>query len=164
MLAIPMVIRGKSATELAYIAGLFDGEGYITISIDGPHKTQRNAVHLLVVGVGMTDRPTIERFKEIWGGMATMDPREYPNRKRVYIWRVTGPQAILFINDVYKYLRIKKPQADIARRFQVLKSHRWGRGGIPAENMTERNDLCERIRAMNTSRFNRPQRLSERAP
>lgn len=159
-----MVTRGKSKALLAYTAGLFDGEGYITILRAGIHKSLINPTHILAVGMSLTDKPTIERLKEQFGGSVVLDPRIYPNRRQVFMWRMSGPSAVDFLRGVYPFLRIKHPQADIAFRFQVLKSKRWGRGKIHPDNMRQRNDLCEQIRALNASRFPHPQRLSEETP
>ncbi len=48
-----------------YIAGLFDGEGYIRIF----KKSKKNHVgYYISAGIGMCHRPTIEAFHEKFGG------------------------------------------------------------------------------------------------
>lgn len=162
-----MGTRGKRETELAYTAGLFDGEGYISIlratvrRKAGPIKW-----HILVAGMSMTDRPTIERTATVYGGQPILYPYNdrFPTHKPIFMWRISNSAALGFIETVYPYLRIKRPQADIARAFQATKSKRWGVRGMPLEQLARRDELCEQMRALNASRFPRPQRLSERAP
>lgn len=157
-----MVIRGKRES-LAYTAGIFDGEGYITILLLNTYKP-KGKTHQLSVGMTITDRATVAELQREWGGTLVTDPRYYPNRKVLYMWRATGPTAVVFLKAIRPYLRIKHHQADIAFEFQTLKSVRWGRGKIDQVNLSRRDDLCMAIRTLNASRFPRPQRLSEGAP
>lgn len=160
-----MTTRGKSKTELAYAAGIFDGEGYITIlRATANRKAGRTHEYILVAGMSNTHRPTIEWLKEQWRGTTMLHNQVFKNRKRIFMWRVSGPMALGFIRDIYPYLRIKKPQADLAIAFQATKSRQWGVRGLSNDVLALRDDLCVQIRALNASRVPRPQRLSEGAP
>jgi hypothetical protein len=157
--------RGKSE-DLAYTAGIFDGEGYISILRVQTKNRKNGRTHdyLLVVGMSNTDRRTIETLKKQWGGTTMLDNRVYPNRKPIFMWRATALVALRFIKDIYPYMRVKKPQATLGMRFQSQLSHKWGRAGMPDKELARRDNLCVQIRALNASHFSRPQRLSEGAP
>lgn len=96
-----------SKEDLAYIAGLFDGEG--CISIDGELK--------LRVCIMNTNSDIIYWVKEIFGGHTYLKPKNQAQNKDNYEWKVTGNKAVKVIRTLFPYLRIKKEEAIIALRF-----------------------------------------------
>jgi len=105
--------------DLAYFAGLFDGEGSIGIY----HKTQRDRKHsylTLQCIVQMTNSFIPHLLQMHFGGSLFVDKKfRYQNKAVSYRWGVVGRQALAFLQEIYPYLRIKQPEAKLAIEFQT---------------------------------------------
>lgn len=107
--------------DLAYFAGFFDGEGCISIATqrsewkDKPIKNYR-----LECVVGSTNHWIIELMKFQFGGAVYCDRRDnHPvSHRPFWRWMICSKQALAFLREVYPYLRLKKPEADIAIKWQ----------------------------------------------
>lgn len=97
-----------TTTDLAYAAGMVDGEGCIHILY---HRGRGH--HSINVIITNTDPRVAEWLLERFGG------RVHHPRERVDNWTVSARKAAAFLELVYPYLVIKKEQADL-----VLKLHR----------------------------------------
>ena len=104
-------------TDLAYVAGIIDGEGYIGLynAVNGNFRLQ--------VGVTNTNEWLIQWLKFAFGGHIHQLHIRHPNSKVSYEWRVFGRQALGFLTLVCPYLKIKRPQATIAINYQKAKRH-----------------------------------------
>ena len=97
-------------TDLAYVAGIIDGEGCIYIE----HGKKGKSIQLSV-SVGSSDRWLCEFLKFSFGGcLYEMKSKTLPCWK----WEIRTRQAGQFLEDISPYLRLKKPQAEIAIKFQ----------------------------------------------
>lgn len=146
-----MATRGKTPLQLAYSAGLFDGEGYISIlrttgAKQLAAKRKRNIWHELTVGMNITTPEATLWFAERWGGTNLLHPTIYPNRKRIHMWRISQVMARDFLKDLLPYLKIKREEAVLAIEFQSLKTLRYGRAGIPEANMKRRDEIWYEMR------------------
>jgi len=103
-------------TDLAYIAGIIDGEGFITIRCD----RKANDKHSLYVGVGNTERWLLEWLRANFGGklVTSHKPEGY---KDFFQWAIVSRSAGNFLELVLPYLRLKKGQAELALQFQEKK-------------------------------------------
>ena len=129
----------------AYFAGLFDGEGYISVNVkDG----ERGGTGVLYVGVGSTDFPVLEDLRRTFGGCLTKMRISSRSSKRLSReWKITNGGAVAFLKAVYPYLRIKKRQAALAFKFrkmmdQNFRTHDAHRTGLFKE-------LAAEIRSVN---------------
>lgn len=89
--------------ELCWAAGLFEGEGTVTIARRGQDDTYR-----LVSIIVNTDEQIIDFFNSRWGGwkQGLYGPR--PRRKPGWIWTVAGPSAEDFLREIEPYLRTRR--------------------------------------------------------
>jgi hypothetical protein len=71
---------------------------------------------------------------------------EGKNWKPCLRWEATGSDAIEFLKIIYPYLVIKKPQADILLKFQMLKGHR--RAYTPMDRALEETEFL-RVKDLN---------------
>ena len=120
-------------TERAYFAGLFDGEGYVSIrtqqgsaeeAIERAAKSGFGACRFgLVIGVTMTDKNSIFWLHERLGGSAVIDSKtaDHPRWNKAWHWRALGDTAIAVLKQIYPYLRVKKRKAALAFKFQEVK-------------------------------------------
>lgn len=94
--------------SLQYVAGFFDGEGCVTFLKNG--KAIYVTAHLT-----NNDRRVLDEMHEKYGGCVYTRLRNGdPRRKTTYSWQVSGTKAIAFLREIYPYLVIKKPQAEVA--------------------------------------------------
>ena len=100
-------------TDLAYVAGIIDGEGYIGLTRQGKSRSIR-----LTVSVDNTNEWLIQWLHFAFGGSIYLRHRRKENWKPQWSWIITCLRASDFLKLVYPFLRIKKPQAEIAIKFQ----------------------------------------------
>lgn len=110
-----------SATERAYLAGLIDGEGSIRIQRRGAAggKTFRPGQYTAMVEMVNTDEQMIRWVQERWGGAVSHTPANpAANRKAKWQWRVVADKVLPVLDDIFEFLRTKRQQAKLCRRFQ----------------------------------------------
>ena len=112
-------------TELAYIAGIVDGEGYIGISADHRKRNPDKPCWRLRVAVTNTNEWLVQYLKfSIGGGVILL--KNSKNPKPCYQWSTDRGKAAEFLKLILPYLQLKRPQAELAIKFQasVTKSTR----------------------------------------
>ncbi len=105
-------------TDLAYIAGLFDGEGCVSFSTS-KYKPRGTVSHQILVTLGNTEEYPIQWLHLCYGGSIYVrkPPKQFPRAKTLYVWRLLCQEACNFLKDIEPYLIIKKPQATIAIKY-----------------------------------------------
>lgn len=108
--------------DLAYLAGLFDGEGCIHIAQTKGQKHKRGKGNELRIFLSSTDEWVCQTFKMAFGGSIW----EYANSANTqqYSWQLACKKALPFLEILLPYLRLKRPQAEIAVAFQGAKKPR----------------------------------------
>ena len=103
-----------------YTAGLFDGEGCVSIAKYYPIYSKTRLQYCLRVYISSTNKEIIETLKENYGGSWSIAKR--PSKNKVgYNWNLATDQAYSFLKRIYPYLIIKKEQADTAFAFVEFK-------------------------------------------
>lgn len=103
---------------IAYFAGLFDGEGTITVYIKNGVK---GGTAVLYVALGSTDMKVTAEMKSVFGGCLTTPRISSTRSKRLSRdWKATNGNAAEFLKLVYPFLRIKKRQAALAFKFRKI--------------------------------------------
>ena len=111
-------------TDLAYTAGIVDGEGCIGIYTKG--KGKGRGIPNVAVAIDNTNEWLCQWIKFSYGGsIHRIDRYAERNHKPSWKWTISGKQALIFLQLIFPYLRLKKPQAEVA--IQFLKARR-GRG------------------------------------
>ena len=102
--------------DLAYAAGIIDGEGYIGIGVHHrPH-------HRLSVTVGMTDSLVPTWLWITFGGSLNEYQRHHVGWRSIWVWRICDRQAGEFLPQILPYLKVKREHAKLAIQFQKLKA------------------------------------------
>ena len=104
-------------TDLAYVAGIVDGEGCIDIH----HRTRpghKYTEFTLRVAVTSTDLWLLQMLKMGFGGAIQERKRYSLHRKPCWNWVITRKQAGEFLELILPYLHLKKPQAELGIKFQ----------------------------------------------
>lgn len=93
----------------AYVAGLIDAEGYLSIRRAGKKKT-------IVLSVEMIDRPLLEFLKSSYGGTVVSVGMTRTGNP-VYRWVLTARKAAEATKKIKPFLTLKSDQADIMIRY-----------------------------------------------
>lgn len=133
---------------LAYLAGMIDGDGFISVQ-----RSSRDAKYFgPVVGIAGTRREPHDLAASIFGGpvgrYVPTNPRHLPQ----YQWSRYGAGAISAVEAIYPYLRIKREQADVIfELWQILEDRRatkddpfpwFGPDYDPAHDLERLADEC----------------------
>lgn len=87
--------------QIAWAAGFFDGEGYITIGRrNTPYKDKTYYHHYLRIGINHVAREPIDEMYRIFGGNIEYNTNVIGNRKPRYRWICNTKKA----NEVLKML------------------------------------------------------------
>lgn len=105
-------------TDLAYLAGIVDGEGYIGISADHRKRNPDRPCWRLRVAVTNTNEWLMQHLKfSIGGGVIAL--KNSKNTTPCYQWEIRHGKASEFLKLILPYLRLKRPQAELAIKFQA---------------------------------------------
>ena len=117
-------------TDLAYLAGILDGEGSISIHKHKDKNSQLGYYYQLVINVANTNEWLINWIHLNFGGNIYKKRMLAKHYKQVYLWSASSNQAKTLLELILPYLRLKKAQADIALQFQAKKHPR---GSVKSE-------------------------------
>lgn len=111
------IINGKNTitSEIAYIAGFFDGEGCVRIK----KANQGGNSYYLIAHITNTNPVILQKVKDLFGGNTRM--QEKGRKKPVYNWCITSSEANDFIKTLYPFLIEKKTQVDLGIKFHESK-------------------------------------------
>lgn len=106
------VLPTMTPTEAAYLAGIIDGEGSISMTRVGRASATGPAVPYwrLVLAVNSCDRALIEWLIK-WGGSTLWDMDRGPNHRPQHRWTVVGNAMRSVLPQAVPYLIIKKDRA-----------------------------------------------------
>jgi hypothetical protein len=100
-MGIYRTVRRLDPETAAYVAGLVDGEGTITLSVE--HRGERRRI---VVSISNTDRSLLEFVRESVGAGRITGKRTYNERHTPsFVYRVTNRQALDLLSQIASYLK-----------------------------------------------------------
>jgi hypothetical protein len=116
-----MRLNATRLVELAYIAGLFDGEGCVVIAkrVIARHRTPARHQYILMVSLTNTNRPILDRLKEMFGGVIVTAKHKKSHWLPCYTWSITARRGARFLRRIHRRVRIKSAQVDLALNFQA---------------------------------------------
>jgi hypothetical protein len=140
----------------AYLAGIMDGEGSISLAVHTTRKTKEGRPATspkLLVQISGTDEALIRWiYKTIGGGHVVVGYRpKRPHHKTAYSWRAWGEVAAIFLEAILPYMRVKTEQAKLGLRAHKMK----GPAGIKlgTKEMEFRLSLREEMIKLNGRRL-----------
>ena len=99
-------------TDLAYLAGFFDGEGSIFIDKNFG----------MACAMTSTTKWALESLRFSFGGNITKNKKIYnPSQHTTFQWKINSTIAKTFLQAISPYLKLKKPEAEVAIKFQIRK-------------------------------------------
>lgn len=131
-----------SKIELAYIAGIIDGEGYIGIY----KRKNKNSNYQYQIAISNTNFKLIRWInKKIkFGSVYYLEKKD--NRKPQLKYTIHGNEAVLLLKNVLKYLIIKKKQAKIVIS---LSENKFNGKKVPIIYQRKRINLYKKLRKLN---------------
>jgi len=144
-------IDGLHETQVAYFAGLLDGEGCVRV---GRFKNSSGALrYRAYMVIAMTDVAPINWLAENVGGRKYVDRKVRPNNSKLcFVWQCNAQEGCVLLKRAIQYLLVKQPQAENYIAFAETISGRGGKGEakpIPAPILMIRKHLAERSLLLN---------------
>lgn len=150
---LPQFSTTLPATTIAYIAGLFDGEGHLTIGMSKDKRRPRKAPrHVLTLVVSNTDKAVIEWLRDTLGcGHVGIQqrPKANPNDKVCYRYILSSEKAGQLLSAMLPYLHIKRPQAELMIAFRREFLPNGSSTPLTDEMITRREEYRGKLRALN---------------
>ena len=129
-------------TEKAYLAGIIDGEGTVTLSRRKPNQTPSPNV-----SVSNSNLPMLRWIKNNVGGCISTKKRYQSHHRQTYVWALSYDKALSLLRKIEKYLIIKKPQAKLI--LEEYKASTIRTGKYTKELLKKKMKLVARIRELN---------------
>jgi intein/homing endonuclease len=120
--------------NLAYVAGLMDGEGSIGF-------TKSRSAMVPRVSITNTNLDLLQQLKECFGGHIQQLSRGKDNWKKAYAWVINNSKAVDFVSKIEPWLRIKKEQTWLLYAWEEI------RPGYNKSWTTEKMEALELINA-----------------
>ena len=139
-------------TDLAYLAGIVDGEGCITITEN--MKGGRN-YYRLVLDITNTSYDLMQWLEDTFSHTIRTSYYRSTNRTDMYGWTASGNQAQDLLRLILPYLIIKKPQAEIALEMNIAPYGGGSNHSYSADEEEWRKCLCNDIHRMNKRNGNK---------
>lgn len=115
-------------TDIAYCAGLIDGEGCIRVGRSKPYRHLTGRVSLaykLSVQVRMVEEAALTFLRDTLGGWYWAEKKPHSVKGRpLFCWQATDQAAEHVVKTIRPYLRVKARQADLALEFRMLQADR----------------------------------------
>lgn len=104
-------MRDATPVELAYLAGLVDGEGSVGLLRDhgGPFRAP-------ILSICNTDRALVDFAREIFGGVITTSKPRKAHHKTKYEWKLRYQAAVAALRILLPYMR----ETEKVRRARML--------------------------------------------
>lgn len=131
----------------AYAAGLFDGEGCITL------RVRRSGYIAMEVRVTNTNREIIEWLRDQFGGTIYGQRQPKGNRREAFCWRLSEITGSNFLRLILPFLRIKREEAHVALAYREYIEARKARPHpagkkLTVEDITIRRSFRDQIHAL----------------
>jgi hypothetical protein len=134
------LVSPPTEAELAYAAGLIDGEGCI-----GVYKNSHNGNFQLRITVEMVEREGLDLLAKIFGGRWYSKNKAAP-RRPTHVWMTFNSEAERAIRMLIDHLRVKAPQANA-----VLKAdwHSFAKRKMCPEQQLVRESVASEVKQYN---------------
>jgi hypothetical protein len=111
-------------TDIAYIAGLIDGEGYIGIKKDRGYQCQERKTpgYHARIAIHMVDEQAIKFIAETLGGWYYKEKPSTAQGRPLYKYSASDKRAEEILKIVLPFLRVKKASAQNLIDFRNLQS------------------------------------------
>jgi len=136
-------------TQLAYLAGLLDADGWLSILKNRTRKATFSPSYYPSVGIANTKREMIDWLVEHFGGhVRERQPNEWTiGTKTRYEWRLRTSEIRALLPVVLPHLVIKQPLAILIMELLSTTNLKYRKVGVPKEVLALRESLYQQSRA-----------------
>lgn len=139
--------------DLAYTAGLFDGEGSVGISKQTERKCKTGYYYRLWVSMSNTDQEIIYWLEKHFGGSAIQRKVNGDRYKNQYQWALAPKNAINFLKLISPYVRIKKQQIELCIQFPTTigweRDEKGRNKGKSIEILLKQEEIYQKMKLLN---------------
>ena len=155
-------MKNFTAVQLAYLAGIIDGEGSIYIGNFSRNKKTGAKYYQTAIEVTNTEEGLIDWLLENIGGRSykyTKNQLPKNSNREVYRWIVNGDLLTNLCHLLLPYLIIKKNQCNIMikmrKTFELTGNNRGKRNGnsLPQEVIDERQSYLEEMQKLHCRNY-----------
>ena len=129
--------------ERAYIAGIIDGEGTITLN-----RKHRNNAHSPEITVANTDLRLLEWLKEKLGGSIRKKIKKLSHHNQAYTWMIRNDRVINLLSEIEDYLIVKREHSELITKKYKACTPRNGK--YNEELLNKKMELVAQIRKLNS--------------
>ena len=132
------MIEKPKKTDIAYIAGIIDGEGSIYTKPQLPRKESLISYDI-VLEIRMADKEALELIQAVLGGKINCRKPLKKNWKPTFQWKVSGRTAQEILKLIKPYLLVKRSRAELA--LKILGLHPRYKRYSPMERFLQKADV-----------------------
>lgn len=110
---------------------------------------KKNPGYYLYIAVANTNKTIIDWLYIRWEGNISFKKSKINNHKDYWVWQIDGRKAFRFLKEIYPYLIIKKPQAQIGIEFQTKKKSQKGQKKFDPNEITRRENWRNELMKLN---------------
>jgi hypothetical protein len=137
-----------SPTDLAYAAGIIDGEAHVGIERKRANGQRKNPSHTPRLVVSVVDEALVRWFQAQFGGNVRSVPARGSGTRTVHIWYVSSRAAVHVLELVSPYLKIKRPHAALIIDFHRRRTNPCRRG-LSTQELAMRDTYYDAVRRLN---------------
>jgi cytochrome c-type biogenesis protein CcmH/NrfF len=109
--------RVWSEAELAYFAGIVDGEGCFAV-----HRHRQAGIYGMQLQVGNTDPQLMQWMHQRFGGTLKLERRANPKHQPVWRWWAASADLDVLLTRLIPYLICKKRQAELFVAYRATRN------------------------------------------
>lgn len=136
----------------AYIAGIIDGEGTLTIGVNKA-RSWKSPHYQVEIIVTMSSQETINALHRFQPGGKGGQYKNHPRWKEQYRWTLSGKTALKILKQVLPYLICKRRHAELLIEMQESKinpiTQATGHKGLPDSVNVRRSEIVVELRKLN---------------
>lgn len=149
-------------TDIAYLAGIVDGEGSIYIGKFSSNPKTGLPYYQTAMQVTNTDKGLIDWLFNTFGGLVSKrTEKQMPknSRKQAYIWTATGERLTHLCELIKPFAICKKQQVEIMLEMRATYSTTYSQKGkqglqpLPDEIRNKREELFHKIRSLHVRTY-----------
>ena len=150
------------ATDIAYLAGIIDGEGCIYIGNFSNNPKTGEPYYQTAMQVTSTDQPLIDWLVATFGGLfSKRTAKQHPvnSRKQAYMWTATGDRLTHLCELILPFLKIKNRQCEIMlkmrKTYEFARFQKGVANALPTNPAVRalRQSYMDEIRSLHTRTF-----------
>ena len=117
----------NTIADLAWAAGIIDGEGSIFVMKQGRKDRERDCNYIMRVSVQSTDPHMAKELCNIFpdGAVFTQEIDKKPQNSNTLKWQINGRKAAFVLKQILPFMKVKHEQAKLAIDFQETTKKHW---------------------------------------